>query len=674
MLVCWEWLKQYVDLAVLPDDMATKFAMSGLNHESTEMVGTDTVLDLEVTSNRGDCLGHIGVAREAAVLLSTPLNVPSVAPSTSDQAVAGVLSVENRFLEACPKYTARVIQGVKVGPSPEWLSRRLNAIGIASVNNIVDVTNYVMMECGQPLHAFDLSEIKGGKIVVRPARKGEQLVAIDHKEYELDPEMIVIADADRAIALGGVMGGADTEVSEATVDLLVEAASFSPTSIRRAARKLKLHSPASFRFERTPDPHGLDWASQRCCELILQVAGGELLGGVVEDGTEPKKPGRVTLRRSQIERVLGIEVSADETDQILGTLGCQLQEQTQESVTVVPPSWRADLTREVDLIEEVARIHGYEQIPENVAVPLRVAPTRPKDIALGRVRSVLSACGIDEAMTPSVVGTQLEANGSLWGNEAPLATEAPLLVGAKLLRRSIVPSLLVARHTNQAQSVRNAQLYEIGTIYLADSDPQKLPSEKSILGIVGAGELRTLRGVVEEIVSQTVSQSTVVTWTAHEHPSFESGSLQQMSIGGKTLGTVGLIAKKVQDDYSLDQTVAAAELDFDLLTGNLEEVRQANPVSLFPSITRDLNFVVDEALTWDALSQLCRQEGGELLQRVTYQETYRDAKKDGVGKKRLLLSLDFQSLQRTLTGNEVDEAIARIVEACKAKFAASLLV
>lgn len=673
MLVCWEWLSQYTELNVEPDDMATRFAMSGLNHESTVRVDDDIVIDLEVTSNRGDCLGHIGVAREAAVLLGGKLKIPAAAPAEAKQSLDAKIAIENRFPQACPQYTARVIQGVKIGPSPEWLSRRLKAVGIASVNNVVDVTNYVMLECGQPLHAFDLAKIAGGKIVIRPAQPGEELVAIDHRTYQLDPQMIVIADAERAIALGGVMGGADSEVSEQTVDLLIEAAAFEPLPIRRAARKLKLHSPSSFRFERRPDLAGLDWASRRCCELILEVAGGQLLSGCASDGSGPPAREAILFRRSQIQRVLGIDIEAAVSDRILTQLGCQLSQSEAGQVQVVPPSWRGDLTREVDLIEEVARIHGYEQIPEDVHVPLTVAATRPKDIALKRARHVLSAFGIDEAMTPSIVGDAQEAIGSVWTERAPLATETPLLVGAKLLRRSLLPSLLGARLVNQAQSIRNAQLYEIGTVYLPAEKPEDLPVEQSTLGIVAAGDLRMLRGTVEEVIEQILPKGRNVEWQPHTHPAFQDGSLMRITDSAQTLGYVGIISSQAQKSVDLDQPVAAAELNLDALTEGLEVVRRADPVSPYPAVVRDLNFVVDESLTWTALSNLCRESAGPQMQSVVYQETYRNPKKDGADKKRILLSITFQSLDRTLTSGEVDEAIANIVASCQANAAAQLL-
>jgi len=283
MLISWEWLSDYIKLDESIDKVVDRWALSGLNHESTHEVEGDSVIDLEVTSNRADCLGHIGIAREASVLYSVPLQVPNPVLKTSKESVHEVLKVENRFTEACPRYTARVIRGVKIGPSPEWFAKRLRALGIRPINNVVDATNYVMMECGQPLHAFDLARVGSGQIIIRPATDKEDFQAIDHRSYVLDSQMVVIADDKRPLALGGVMGGVDSEVTESTVDLLIEAASFVPMGIRRTARKLKLHSPSSHRFERHIDPNGLDWASLRCCHWILEFAGGQLLDGLIEN-------------------------------------------------------------------------------------------------------------------------------------------------------------------------------------------------------------------------------------------------------------------------------------------------------------------------------------------------------------------------------------------------------
>src|SRR4051812_15095853 len=319
MLVSWNWLNDYVALKMKPAELVDRLMMAGLNHESTEQLGSDFAIDLEVTSNRPDCLGHIGIAREAAVLFDLRLSYSdanlnlrgkSELPERIADDIRNYTSIDVACPELCPRYTARVIRGVKVGTAPSQMAMRLASIGQPVINNVVDITNYVMMECGQPLHAFDFQKLLGRKIVVRRAKEGEQFQAIDHKTYVLDSEMCVIADAEKAVAIGGVMGGADSEVSATTTDVLIEAAQFAPLSIRSTARKLKLHSPSSYRFERGTDPEMVDWSSRRACELILEHAGGELIDGVIDVG--PSRPPRqpITLRHTQLKRIIGIDIPA----------------------------------------------------------------------------------------------------------------------------------------------------------------------------------------------------------------------------------------------------------------------------------------------------------------------------------------------------------------------------
>src|SRR5487761_1429391 len=310
------------------------------------------------------------VAREAAVLFDRPLKLPVAAPREARAQVADLTQVALECPDLCYRYTARVVRGAKVGPSPAWLSRRLATIGLAAINNVADITNYVLMECGQPLHAFDFSKLAGRRIVVREGRPGETLLAIDHKTYSTGPGVCVIADAEKPVGIGGVMGGAESEVTRATTELLIESAQFAPLSIRDTARRLNLHSDASYRFERGLDPAGVDWASRRACELILELGGGELAAGAIDVGRSPPPREPIVLRLNQLPRILGIEIPADEVRRILRALGNAERRADGTQIEVVPPSWRRDLTREIDLIEEVARIHGYDKIAEDVSVPM----------------------------------------------------------------------------------------------------------------------------------------------------------------------------------------------------------------------------------------------------------------------------------------------------------------
>ena len=675
MLVSWEWLSDYVDIDISHEEMATRWAMTGLNHESTVMVDGVPVIDLEITSNRGDCLGHIGIAREASVLLQSELRFPAPQLKCVDELASKSLVIENQFEAACPRYIGRVIRGVKIGPSPDWLQKRLLAIGVKPINNVVDATNYVMFECGQPLHAFDFANIRGGRIVVRPARDKENFVAIDHRTYQLDSQMVVIADAERAVALGGVMGGVDSEVSDTTIDILLEAAEFRPLSIRRTARKLKLHSPSSYRYERRIDQANMDWASRRCCELILQTAGGRLLDGAVDTGERLPQRNPIVLRESKIASVLGIDVPWERSLEILVRLGCQVTgAPSHADAQILAPSYRSDLTREIDLIEEIARIHGYEQIPEDAAVPLVSSAKRPKDIVMETVRRVVCASGFDETMTPSLIGKSPTAAMSPWTNEDAMTTLIPLLEGANQLRRSLIPSLIAARLYNQSQTNRDSQLFETANVYLPRTTG--LPGQQFNLGVIGLSDIRTVAGMFEEILHrvcgpdfmQSKLTKSLVSWNTLAP---QSGIVWQLA--GETIAWIGQLNRSIVDSMKLDCAAAVGEMNLDMLLEHAKLVPQLQPIVPFPTVERDLNLILDEATQWQSISAAIQKAAGPLCIQVLFREIYRDTKKDGDGKKRVLLSMHLRSATETLTSEQADAVMQNVLSACKAEFQAAIL-
>jgi phenylalanyl-tRNA synthetase beta chain len=673
MLVSWNWLSKYIDLPMSHEELAHRLSLSGLNHESTEMIDDDIVIDLEVTSNRGDCLGHLGVVREIGVLYGLSVDTPDPQLEPSGETIDRMLTVENRFTEACPRYTARVIQGVTIGPSPAWMVDALNSIGIGTVNNVVDATNYVMMECGQPLHAFDYAKVKDGQIIVRPAANGETMEAIDHRQYTLDDAMCVIADAQDANAVAGVMGGARSEVDHATRDLVIEAAIFTPLSVRRTARKLKLHSPSSYRFERRVDPAGVDWASRRVCELIVEVAGGSVVDGVVDTDPKIRKRKPIQLRLSQLQRILGIEIGFADVNRILSDLGCSPKRETNSGeYHYVPPTWRHDLTREADLIEEVARIYGYEKIPEDAPIPVAPSSRRTFDIAIDRVRHVLTAAGISEAMTPSVVTEKLDQAITPWTERPALTTETAMLEGAKLLRRSLMPSLLQARANNWASASLQADLFEIAHIYLPGNSEDALPAEQYTLGIVSGGDFFALKGIVESLLQRMgVEKPMAVCSVARD--GIAAGTAVEIRLADVVVGYMGVVAPKVLKSWKLPDPVIAAELSLPVLLGAAQLVPQQRSVSPFPSVQRDLNFIVAESVRWSEMDRVVRGAVGGDLADLTYVETYRDEQKDGKDRKRILMSVELQRHDSTLSGDQADELIGKVIGACKASLNAELL-
>jgi phenylalanyl-tRNA synthetase beta chain len=640
-----------------------------LNHEGTAAAGDDWALDLEVTSNRPDCLGHLGIAREIAVLFDLPLAIPSATYSESRTNVSELTRVRIECPQLCYRYSARVIRNVRVGPSPAWLQNRLRTLGIAVINNVVDITNYVMMECGQPLHAFDFARLRGREIVVRAARAGEPFTAIDHKTYVLDADMCVIADAQVPVALGGVMGGAETEVSAGTTELLIEAAEFAPTSIRATARKLNLHSPSSYRFERGVDPDGLDWASRRCCELIVQFGGGEAAAGSVCAGRETDRPSAIVLRFSQLPRILGIDVPPDAVQRILSALGARERQRSADWIEVLPPSWRRDLTREIDLIEEVARIHGYDQIPEDAAVPMCPSHRRDDDRVLARVRGVLNAAGFDEAMTASVVPAAWCSAFSPWSAAQPLVTQTPMLKGADQLRVSLIPSLLEARRVNEAIGNPVIELFETAHVYLACEGG--LPNEQFSLGVTSGGDFFEVKGVVEGVLESLHIAARLET-AEIQSTLLQSPAASELRLDGQRLGVLGQVSAAGLKQFGLRGPTTIAELSLEVLAKFACLAPRYVEQSPYPAISRDLNLIVDEPTRWSDLADTVRSAAGTMLETLTYRETYRDPQRDGAGKKRLLFSFSVRSPQRTLTSEEVDQLRDRIVAACADRHGAKL--
>ncbi len=658
MIVSWNWLKEYVELPMSLDELTERLTLTGLNLEGVEQVGEDVAIDLEVTSNRPDCLGQIGVAREISVLWQQELKKPPAAPASAGPEVAKQTSVTVECPDLCPRYTARVIRGVKIGPSPAWLAERLRSVGIGVINNVVDISNYVMFECGQPLHTFDFAKLAGQKIIVRESKPGEKFEAINHQEYELQPGTCVIADAERAVALGGVMGGADTEVSDSTTDLLIEAADFAPLSVRNTARRLNLHSPSSYRFERGVDPEGIDWASRRCCELILELAGGELAAGLIDVGEPVAAREPIKLRFTELPRILGIEIPAETVGNILVDLGCQETHTCDHCIKVIPPTWRADLTREIDLIEEIARIYGYEQIPEDAGVKMVVSTRSREDRVLEQVRDVMVATGFYEAMTISAVDRSEVEKFQPWSTAESLTVSTPVLRRADCLRQTLLPSLLTSRRTNEKLSNAVIELFEIANIYLPQTG--ELPDQRRMLALTSGGPFAKLKGVVELLVG-TIAPGQKIETTENDAPLFETGRGSQLMLGNRVLGFLGEVSKWGLDQFELRGSTSVLELDLGVLIDAAVPIHRIKKLSPYPPVSRDLNLVVDEKVRWADVEKIVLSESDELLEKIAFQETYRDAKRLGAGKKSLLFSIQLRSTEGTLTNERADTVREQIV-------------
>src|SRR5687767_1152036 len=504
MKISRDWLSDFLPQPPDAEAIGDALMRGGFPIESIETHPSDCVLDVEVTSNRGDCLSHVGVAREASALLGRAFRQSKdPMPAEAGTPTSSVTSVAIEALALCPHYVARVIRGVKVGPSPAWMVKRLEAIGLRSINNVVDVTNYVMFELGQPLHAFDFDKLAGQRIVVREARRGEKIVSIDGKERELSPGMLVIADSEKPAAVAGVMGGLHSEVTTGTVNVLLESARFDPLSVRKTARALTMKSDSSYRFERGIDPTLPERASRRAVQLILETAGGEVVGGLVSAGSGPTGPKKLSLRLARLRQVLGVDLPPQEVVEAFRRLRFS-PVLAGERIDVTVPSHRLDLNIEVDLVEEAARVIGYDRVPVRDEISIRVTAPEPAARAAEVVRSTLVAAGYFEAVTFGFVSDALA--GDFLPPEAdaksPLPKVDPMVRKADAaLRPSILPGLLEAVRRNEAAGTAGAKLYEIGSTFWNRPGAGGV-EEKQRLGLVGGDDVREVRGAVEKLLAR----------------------------------------------------------------------------------------------------------------------------------------------------------------------------
>jgi phenylalanyl-tRNA synthetase beta chain len=657
MKVLLSWLRDYVEIEKSAQEVAEILSNVGLPYEGIEYLENDAVIDVEVTSNRGDCLGYIGIARELAAATGKELKIPKIEPAESMKPVTELASVEILEPKLCPRYTARVIEGVKVGPTPDWMRKRLEAIGMRSVNNVVDATNYAMMETGQPPHAFDYAKLSGGKIIVRKAAAGEQIISIDGTKCELSPEMLAIADAKYPVAVAGVMGGLDTEVSEATKTILLEDAFFDPVSIRTTARKLNLPSEASFRFGRIVDIENIDWASQRTAQLIIKAAGGRCAKGVVDVYPGKRKPRQAAMRLSRLRKLLGIDVPADKVIQILTRLGFG-PKQAGEQITCQAPSWRSDIYREADLIEEIARVYGYDKVPAENKITIEVSPVDIRQKTIDAIGAYLTGCGFYETVTISFIDAGAAEIFAQTDNKQHLAVKDVTRTGANLLRQSVLPSLFGVIKSNHNVGNTPCRIFEISDTYIP-AQADKLPVEKTRLAIACDSDFREIRGVVEGLL-KTIAPDTIVKF----EPAVRQGSPQaaigwaqagvRILIDGEQIGVVGMASQQVLDKLDFkNTTICGAELDLEqLLTPRAGSIK-AKPLSKFPAIRRDLSLVVNEEVPWIDIKSAVQRKAPAELEELQFVDIFH-GKNIPAGKKSVTLSLLFRNADGTLTHEAVD--------------------
>ena len=640
----------------------------------------DAVLDVNVTPNRPDCLSHLGIAREVACLLGTSVDPPDTDVLESDIVAGDLVHVHIENEQSCPRYSARVIQNVRIAPSPPWMKVRLEAVGIRSINNVVDATNFTLMETGHPLHAFDLDLVQGNEIIIRHAAEGELFVTLDGVERRLKDGDLLICDKDRPVALAGVMGGLNSEVSGSTHDILLESAYFSPTVIRRTAKRLGLSTEASQRFERGADPNGTLKAADRCSVLMQNLADASVCRGIVDAYPTPILPRRIPLRHDRIRHILGSDIPPDSVTTILSGLDLQVDE-SNDPITVMIPTFRPDLEREIDLIEEVMRHHGYEKIEPRSwsVVPLSHTHNEMLDFS-ERLKDRIVGMGFQETVSNSMVP---ESHIRCLYPDTPfLRVTNPINPGTSCLRMSLITSLLDAVQWNQNRSTSNVRFFEIGRVF----HPKKktLPDERSMLCGVMAGAVRSepywaepekslnwyhLRGVVESLLRSF----SLFRWDFKEgtHPAFRPETSLVLKQGKKQFGSLGEISSSLREAWDIETPVFGFEFFMDTLHNILPKTKKALPIPRFPSIKRDLAVVVSEEIPVNELRTFLVQHGGKMLSDVSIFDVYQ-GRQIPSGKKSVAFSLAFSVPDRTLKEEEVDPIFHTLLEGLQSSFAAEL--
>ena len=697
MKVVYHWLRDFVDLQAPPAELASRLALSGTNIGGIETGPHGAVIEAEVSSNRPDCLGHCGIAREVAAIYKLPLKHLSPKPVESEAKASDAVKVEIQSPELCGRFTARVIRNVKIQPSPKWLKDRLEASGVASISNVVDISNYVMLELGHPLHTFDYDQVRDHKIVVRRAKPGEKIRTLDGIERQLDANICMISDGDgsRAVGIGGIMGGAETEISFSTKNVLIECAWFEPVAIRRAARFLKLHTEASTRFGRGADPEMAPLASRRAAELILQLAGGELLSGVVDIYPGKRAAKKIRVTRAEILRVMGADVPDKEVEASLGALGfvpVRIDQNRGAEGSLLAawectqPSWRAEVEREIDLIEEIARIYGLDKFPPRLPAARQGAARLPHYEAETRLRERLIGLGYREILTIPHVAEERDA---LFRPEGvtPARLSNPLSEEANVLRSTGTVSMAAALEWNLNHGQRHARLFEIGRHYRLNGSASV---ETRVLMIGATGEAREkglydaardfsfadLKGDLDAIGALAAG----FTWSdggSNWLHAARCGSISAIAgdpISKTPLGVAGQLARRVAERLKLRQDVFLAELDIDAFYDAVKiakNLRRYEPLPRFPSVERDFSLLLADGTKFSDVTKTIQSLAIGEIHSIEATDLFR-GKNVPAGKYSLLVRVTFQSREATLTDAQISAFSSRIVAALEKQLGAQL--
>jgi len=680
MKFTYSWLKDYVDIKLKPQELADKLTMAGLEIESLQQVDGEWVFEAEVTTNRPDWLSIVGIAREVAAITSSSFKLrhnvilsPKRAKNLTDKLKTDIQVLD---AQACPRYTARIINNVKVGPSPEWLQKRLKSIGLRTVNNIVDITNFVLFETGQPLHAFDIDKLSESKIIVRRAKENEDLVLIDGAKVKLNPDMLIIADKTKPVAIAGVMGGKDTEVTGYTKNILLESAYFDPAIIRKASKFFGLSSDSSYRFERGVDYDRVKPASDRAAQLIIELSGGSM-SKFTDISKKKNSTIKISVRPKRVNDLLGIEVPVKSIIKILQSLGLKNVSSAKSKLIFSAPSFRRDLKKEIDLIEEIARIYGYDKIP--AVQPKNIESCNsvfiPENINLEiAVRDVLISFGLNEAITYSLIDKNNDECNREDSARSRIHLKNPLSRDFAALRTNLISGLFLAARWNLNRNISDVKLFEIGSIYTVW---ESSPKEENCLGICLLGnrldnwqdgvkpvDFYYLKGIVEALFAKLGIEYKIVKGPVQGHKFLKDNEFGQILINDKQAGVLGKAKKDILSKFDIEKDCFICQISLDVLLDNVRPCRKFLNLPKFPAINRDISLLIGSEVSSGQIVDLIIKTGTGLVKDVELFDVYAG---DKIPKshKSLAYRLTYQSPEKTLTDSEVESVHSRIMSALK---------
>lgn len=670
MKVSYNWLRQYIDFKVDPKDLAGKLTMAGLETKSIDERGGDFIFEIEITSNRPDCLSIYGIAREIRGIFGSKLKPIKADLLKGAKLKKPSIKIEDR--KGCLRYVGRVMEGVEIGPSPKWLIERIEAVGLRPVNNVVDITNFCLLESGQPLHAFDHDKLDGGRIIVRRAKRGEEIATIDNVNRKLDENILVIADARKPVAIAGIMGGKDTEVGLSTKRILLESAYFDPPTIRMAAKRLGVSTESSYRFERSVDLRGVLPASNRAAQLICDLAKAKAISSATDEGMREEKRKRIEFRISRANKILGTAIPMSKCSAILRRLGLKARQKGKGALEVDIPSFRRDLKEEIDLAEEAARIYGYDKVPETltrISIWGKGSQKSSDRIVEQTIRQALIGMGLNEAITYSLISKDSSINKIMNAQEDNLLkVRNPLSSEYEVLRPSLLGGLLDVLAYNINRKISDIRIFELGKVYGVGT----APSEKGALAIALCGmkvkdwkkkealDIFDLKGTIEAFLEKVGILE--YEFEAKPFPIFAPSASSSIKVAGKDIGLFGKASKALLDRYDIKNPIFISELDLNPIFSYATLERKFAELPRYPSVVRDISLIVDDKVSNKEIVDLIRKTCGESAVSINPFDLYR-GEQVPKGSKSILYSVEYRACDRTLTDEEVNGLDKKVREA-----------